>query len=383
MLRIDSMNSIFIDFGTSSVKAVMNCDPETQIYLPNPQKPYGKDIITRLDNFCFGEQRQHIFKAGMDAIVNVIDHFGDPDCPVHVVGNTGIISIFSDKKVEKLIQAPHRNPVDQDFTVCAGEFSNHRLKNEILFHSPLEGFVGSDALCNLLWLSGQKSPSLLIDIGTNIEVILFSEGRFLYSSVAGGPAFEDDHIRCAEDWKQEDSDFMIHSTGFCSVLDDCPAKVCAADIFPILVHLLEQGVITPSGRFSESHLACKVNSSRGNIGISQKDIRNFQYAKSALAAAILTLARQSGQDLDGIPVYLTGSFGTALRIPDAVKTGFLPDNTVIHLVPDSIFKGMTHLTDISMVENIRNSSRYVSVINNILFNGLFLEYFELKSYAIS
>ncbi len=377
------MSNIFIDFGTSSVKAIYECNSSSSVEFSNPQKKYGKDIVTRLDNFFYEGKKQLIINQGLESIKKVINHFGDTECPVYVVGNTGIVSIFADENIEKLILSPHVNPIKKDFQIDASSFTDGILNNKIMFPAPLAGFIGSDALSNILWMSSLNQPSILVDIGTNIEVIFSNNNQFLYTSVSGGPAFEDDHISFARDWKKMDIDFNIFDTENSNSNDKEYNKVHATEIFSIIRYMIDKNLISTSGRFPTGKTDCTLDTSWGEILINQKDIRNFQYAKSALFAAVMTLIDNSGIDPEKIKFYITGNFGTALNLKDSVEIGFFPSNLELISKSDTLFSGMKEFQNPGKVKKIRNNSRYISVINNILFNNLFLQYFELKSYEIN
>jgi uncharacterized 2Fe-2S/4Fe-4S cluster protein (DUF4445 family) len=193
---------------------------------------------------------------------------------------------------------------------------------------------------------------LLLDIGTNGEIALGSKNRILCCSAAAGPAFEGAHIRHGVGG----IDGAIHAVSLienqivCSTLANrAPIGICGSGIVDCAAMLLNLGIIDETGRFVDDEelpesignlrdritqvegakaftLANPAETSNGSpIYITQKDIREIQLAKAAIAAGINTLVKVMGISLDCIgKVYLAGGFGSYMDKKSAARIGLLP-----------------------------------------------------------
>ena len=189
----------------------------------------------------------------------------------------------------------------------------------------IAGFVGADTTaCLVATEFDRREPlTLLIDIGTNGEMVLGNRQRRIACSTAAGPAFEGANISCGmrggpgavDHVFVEDGRIAWHAIG-----DQPPVGICGSGLVDLVAVLLEQGYINKRGRLPEPF--CLPGT---QVVLTQKDVREVQLAKAAIRAGIELMVRQLGVRLTDIEeVCLAGAFGSYLDPKSACKIGMIP-----------------------------------------------------------
>lgn len=206
-------------------------------------------------------------------------------------------------------------------------------------------FVGSDISAGLLSINffKQEAPLLFIDMGTNGEMALMANGHVVVTSTAAGPTFEGmgiTHGMRASPGAIE----MIWTDGkYLSIrtIDDVPAKgICGSGIMDIMACLIRLDAVEPGGRLKNPHkenIKLRPLSDRyeivdgiaaiklaDNVYFSQKDIRQFQLAKSAIQTGADMLLSTAGVNLEQLDkIVIAGAFGYHLRIESIQQVGII------------------------------------------------------------
>jgi uncharacterized 2Fe-2S/4Fe-4S cluster protein (DUF4445 family) len=167
---------------------------------------------------------------------------------------------------------------------------------------------------------------MLIDIGTNGEIALFDRGRLLCCSTAAGPAFEGAEISCGIG-SVRGAINKVEMTGgglTFNTIGGAPVRgICGSGLIDAIAIMLDQGVIDEGGAFSDN--ACRGFTITEGITLINRDIRQFQLAKSAIISGIKLLCQNAGLSLEEIEkVYISGGLGFFINKQNAVKTGLLP-----------------------------------------------------------
>lgn len=191
----------------------------------------------------------------------------------------------------------------------------------------ISAFVGGDLTAGIIAVKLHKAerPTLLLDIGTNGEMILAADGKLYGTATAAGPAFEGAHIECgapsvpgAIDHAGWDGNACWHST----IGDLAPVGICGSGLLDLAAAMLVSGRMDETGYLEDGR--CTIDSD-ANIFISQNDIRQIQLAKGAMAAGIGILCRSAGiRAADIMEVHLAGGFGSYLDPKSALAIGLLP-----------------------------------------------------------
>ncbi|HEX40873.1 MAG TPA: DUF4445 domain-containing protein, partial [Phycisphaerales bacterium] len=196
-----------------------------------------------------------------------------------------------------------------------------------------------------------ENGTLLVDIGTNGELVLAAGGQLTAASCAAGPAFEGARIACGsraatgaiEAVMFDGQDIALDVVG-----GGPPRSICGSGLVDAVAVMLEAAVIDPTGRFAEEPAMERLSQairrrlmrrdgeplfmlyepSDGGKGVflTQRDIRQVQLAKAAIRAGITLLLRRSGlKDADLRAILLAGAFGNYIRRENAVRIGLLPE----------------------------------------------------------
>jgi len=218
----------------------------------------------------------------------------------------------------------------------------------------IAGFVGSDttAVAVAVDIGSAKEGTLVIDIGTNGEVVLAAAGKLYAASCAAGPAFEGARISCGSRAVKGAIEAVIingDDIGLDIIGNRPPASICGSGIIDAVAVLLDLGIIDSTGRFAElsklqKHLSAAIvsrviekdgqpafvlalakNSKATDVILTQQDVRQIQLAKAAIRTGVRLLQNKAGlKDLDIKQILLAGAFGNYIRRESALRIGLLP-----------------------------------------------------------
>ena len=329
---------VAVDLGTTTVVAqlvdletgrVRACDTTL-----NPQAAYGSDIINRTQLALEEAGRRKLsalVRQGIGALVGrVIATAGLERAPIDsvvLVGNTVMHHLFCELDVEPLARVPFESDHDglQEFQASDLRWD---LRGDPLvrFLPCLGGFVGGDLLAGILAtrMHERDEPSLLVDLGTNGEIVVGNAERMLCASTAAGPAFEAGGIEMGMQATTGAIDQVTVVAGglLChSIADAAPRGICGSGLVDAVAAGLELGWVEPSGRLAEGR---KILNLSGPVHLTQGDIRQLQLAKGAIAAGIRILLDRWGAGPDEVPlVNLAGAFGNYVNRESARRIGLV------------------------------------------------------------
>src|SRR5581483_8410820 len=200
----------------------------------------------------------------------------------------------------------------------------HRRAPAVTFPA-LGAYVGPDIVAGILatGITLDRRVRLFIDVGTNSEIVLGSSARTLATAAPAGPAFEAAQIRCG----MRAADGAIEGV---KIADGEVELTVIGDVAP--VGLCGSGILDHSGRFvlGSSERLDKIGDENvfrltDDVYLSQRDVRELQFAKASIATGWTILCRELGVEPDEIAqVLLGGSFGSYLTPASAVKIGLVP-----------------------------------------------------------
>jgi uncharacterized 2Fe-2S/4Fe-4S cluster protein (DUF4445 family) len=299
-----------------------------------------RDTINRLI-------RALVAKAGL-AVGDIVD--------LTAAGNTAMQQLFCGYNPTGLGELPFAPVFERGHAIAAAELGLETHPGaELRIFPQIGGFVGGDTVAAMLavQIDEQAPPTLLVDIGTNGEIVLAGRGRILTTSVAAGPAFEGARIvqgmratRGAIEKVLLEDDVMVNTIG-----NAVPTGLCGSALIDAAAEMLRHGMMDETGRLlTGSDLPaklsaplkrrmaetdgqpCLVLAAAGEFGpgapavmLRQKDIRELQLAAAAVRAGIAILLRRMAMeagDLDAI--LLAGGFGNFIRRSHARRIGLLP-----------------------------------------------------------
>ena len=251
---------------------------------------------------------------------------------VVAAGNTAMQHLLTGLPTEGLCHLPFEPYEKKTFEVSGASLGLPFDANVMVMPS-LSGFVGGDALCAALAcdLDEAGAPTLLLDLGTNGELLLADERGVMACSAAAGPAFEGGNIRCGMAAFAGAICGAAWRDGLCltTVNHAPPVGLCGTGLVSVMAVLLGRGFLHASGRLQNlpPELACSVDDQpavllaqgpTGPVVLTAADIRAFQLAKAAVAAGVKILLQKKGLAPEKLSrVYLAGGFG-AMVDPAAV-----------------------------------------------------------------
>lgn len=326
----------------------------------NGQIAHGDDVISRIlkvreDTVALAELQRVIVGTANDIISSLcgkakIEH--DHIYEVAIAGNATMQQIFCGLNPAALGEVPFVQVFDRSLTLQANKLGLLVNVGADLFVMPqIGGFVGGDTVAGMVAARIDKwdKPVLLVDIGTNGEIVLCHDGKLLATSAAAGPAFEGARItqgmRAAAGAIEKviiNGDVEINVIG-----NVTPVGLCGTALIDAVAGMLRAGVLDETGRIlstdevdssMSSLLKDRLIERDGNVDfllagtveknpiyIYQKDVRELQLANGAIRAAVNILLRRAGVDPADLGyVLLAGAFGNFIRRSNARRIGLLP-----------------------------------------------------------
>ena len=334
---------VAIDIGTTSVVTFL-LDRDTGRELAsasmlNPQTGYGADVISRIKAAMEGsleKQRDLIRGTLTDLISRVCGQAGISPMEigtVAVVGNPSMQQLFLGLSVENLAGVPFApvlleaktSPCRDVLPIC---------ENAVLLTVPdIAGYIGADTMgCVLSTEMYASEPlTLMVDIGTNGELVLGSRERMIACSTAAGPALEGANIRFGMRGTDGAIDHVWMEEGRlrCSVIGGGTARgICGSGLIDAVAVLLDAGILNKRGRIQsgEEWDGQRAVALADRVWLTQEDIRQVQMAKGAICAGVRLMVKQLGREVDDIQrVLLAGAFGSYMSPESACRIGLLPE----------------------------------------------------------
>lgn len=297
----------------------------------NPQRRFGADVISRIEYALAGNARQLqtvVWEAISALLQTAAEKAGISLQEIGggcIVGNTAMQHLLLNLDTKPLVTPPYMPAARESVVVDASAYLPIRGSLRILPN--IAGFVGGDtvACMEAVDFDALEEITLLVDIGTNGEMVLGNKERAVACSTAAGPAFEGAKISCGMRGEVGAVDHVFLKNGqVCyHVIGDVPAKgICGSGILDLIAVLLELEVIDDSGYMSEG--SYRLGDSE--VILTQRDVREVQLAKAAIFAGISLLTEHWGISVNEIQqVLLAGAFGNYMDPVSACRIGMIPE----------------------------------------------------------
>lgn len=300
----------------------------------NPQVVYGADVVSRIRSALSGTggEQGRLIRECMGTLLRRVCAEVGAECGrvelVSVVANPTMQQLFLGLDVSNLVTIPFSPVLTHAESRKAGELLSVCPSAELLTVPDVSGYIGADTVGCILSTEMDKTDALtlLIDIGTNGEMVLGNKNRLLCCATAAGPALEGANIRCGMRGTTGAIDRVTVENGKvrCHVIGETAAKgICGSGLIDAAAAFLELGRLDRRGRIlpkGETRLELA-----DGVALTQEDIRELQLAKGAICAGIRLLAQSRGAELADIErVYLAGAFGSFLRVKSACRIGLIP-----------------------------------------------------------
>jgi uncharacterized 2Fe-2S/4Fe-4S cluster protein (DUF4445 family) len=415
-----------VDIGTTTVAVYLadltkHCHLDT-IAGSNTQAMFGADVISRI-----GHGMEHGMTAGTDAIrtqinqmINVLaarNRIASTELyRIVLVGNTTMLHFLMGTNPAGIAMAPFIPIFTEELIVPATSLGlSVNCAAEAHLVPGISAYVGADITAGILssGIMDSLGPSLFLDIGTNGEIVLKHGSTLWTCSTAAGPAFEGAKIRWGAggiDGAVDSYTVADSSLHYTTIGGGPPLGICGAGLVDILALLIRQGIVDNKGRMSTAghyratagmttplvqSLLARLTEVDGlpafivvpaiasavaeDITLTQKDVREVQLAKAAVAAGIDTLLEQAGLAIADLQhIFLAGGFGSYVSKESAGCIGLIPesilDKTIV--VGNAAGKGALHTlfsrNSSSQLSQIIAAARYIELSNSPLFQKHFM-----------
>ncbi|HEX9188937.1 MAG TPA: ASKHA domain-containing protein [Vicinamibacteria bacterium] len=324
---------IAVDLGTTTLVAQL-VDLERGAVLGvetalNAQARYGSDVMTRIEAALAGEPLEAVIRRQVGELVAALLDSGGiaPErlARIVLVGNTAMHHLFGGQDVAPLAAYPFETPRLDALHFRAGELGFSRAGSaEVVFLPCLGGFVGSDVLAGLRAISLDRAPlpAAMFDLGTNGEIVVGTGERLYCASAAAGPAFEGARISCGMRAAAGaiTAVEMVRGRLVSHVLGGGPGRgICGSGLVDAVARGLETGRIEPSGRLAGGATALELSD---GLALTQRDVRELQLAKGALAVGLRLLSARAGTEPAKLArLSLAGAFGNYVSRESARRIG--------------------------------------------------------------
>ena len=359
----DRLFGLALDVGTTTVVGHL-VDLTTGITREaaakyNSQISYGADVINRINHCRQPGGGEALHRAVLRDVDTLIDDLvrrakvgrGDIYCLV-AAGNTTMLHFFLGLEADLIRLSPFVPVATNPPPLRAAEIGLRIHPRGVIYTMPMVGsYVGGDITAGVLVSRMIESDeiSLLLDMGTNGEVVLGNRDFMIACSASAGPAFEGGSVTCGmratsgaiDSVRIFRHDLAVSAT---TIDDTPPVGLCGSGLIEVLSEMFLAGIVDRNGnlqvdrapdRFRPSAedqrpefilISAKESGSDRDIVISQSDIENLIRTKGAIYAASDSLVESLGLSFDDIQnVYIAGGFGNRLDMSSCITIGLLPD----------------------------------------------------------
>ena len=330
-----SRASVALDIGTTTVSARLldtgGEQGEIDTYSAlNRQRVFGADVMSRINAAREGRTKELfsiINYQTKEMLLRFMSKFNLQSIQtLAVAANTTMLHLFVNEDPSSMGELPF-SPVFLEERVYRGEDLSLPADKIIIFPS-VSAFVGGDIVSGLgeINILEAAETTLFIDIGTNGEMVLSHNSRLFCTSAAAGPALEGAEISCGVgsitgginrvQWI--DGNIRYDTIGRAA-----PAGICGCGLIDAIALMLDRGIIDETGAFCEDDR--EDFTIAPGISLTNRDVRQYQLAKSAILSAIKILCKNAGTKLNDVKkIYVAGGLGFYIDQKAAVRTGLLP-----------------------------------------------------------
>jgi uncharacterized 2Fe-2S/4Fe-4S cluster protein (DUF4445 family) len=420
----DRLHALAFDLGTTTVVATLidvgTGTPVAVASMLNKQQPFGADVISRisatmLDEAALPRLTGLAAQTLQELADDVCEQAGIEPAQVYEValaGNATMTSIALGVDPAPLGVAPFILAAQSYPEMPAAELGLELNPNaQATIFPALGAYVGGDIVAGMLatGMTRDRRLRLLIDVGTNCEVVLGSADGVVCTAAPAGPAFEAAQIACGMRAAEGAIEVVRLRDGAVEldVIGDAePAGICGSGLVDAAAELIRVGLLDKSGRFVPqeeaeriepqlaSRLTARADGTRifvlswaagegdvdGAVYLSQRDVRELQFAKAAIATGWRLLVEDLGiAETDIQQVLLAGSFGSYLSPSSAIRIGLVPKLALPRIIAAGNVAGegakmaLLSLQERHAAEAILDEVRYIELSDRPDFNDLFVE----------
>lgn len=381
----------------------------------NPQAAYGADVISRIKAARTEDGLNTLMSVVRKCLNNLVGKLcttaGISNRDIYLVtvaGNSTMEHLLMGVSPEYLTISPYV-PVFIDLPQFSPSVIELNINpgGRIILLPNIASFVGADTVAAIAGVDQDLTSklTLLIDLGTNGEIVLGNKDKLFVSSTAAGPAFEGAQLSSgmraangAIDDVEITDDVFVHT-----IKDELARGICGSGVIKALAEFLKVGVITTSGRFVSSDRLALLPDNIGkrlkdqdgqkefvlvfaeqsvtgrDISITQGDIREIQLVKSSIFTGVEILMENFGITLEEIEqILIGGAFGNHLDLDSALAIGLVPSTDRGKIIPvgnaagTGAVKAMLSVRILERCRSISRKAKFIELANHPEFQKRFI-----------
>lgn len=416
-----SLYGIALDIGTTSLFAYLadleNGEVISAASATNMQRVYGSDIISRISYSLEKEEGleelHRILISNINSLIADLlqqnDLAANDLIKIMVVGNPVMLHLFLGLNLNGFASTPYTGLFLDTMPMKASTAEIEARKDADLILLPqVGGFVGADTIACLLIIPPRVRRFLLVDIGTNGEMVLADGKKTWSASTAAGPAFEGGRISSGMRAGPGAVDKVLFRDdgriGF-NIIGNGQAKgICGSGLIDLIAvlrqgeYIDEFGTIDQNRSFNDNIKLESLKEDRGliihdadngeSLVITQQDIRELQMAKAAIRTGIDILLQQAGMSFDELEaIYLAGAFGNVLQKTSCIDIGLIPPLSMDNLdkiinignaAAEGALKALLSDTALAEAGAWQTRINYIELANQEAFQDLFINNINFK-----
>ena len=402
----NAIYGICIDIGTTTLAALLvnletEADCQTAVSV-NHQRAYGSDVLSRISASNGGKkwEIQRCIRQDLQKLIRELlqkEKITEQQIQrIVIAGNTTMCHLLRGFSCETLGVAPFL-PVDLSWMEgSAADFLGMKeLDTKVVILPGISAFVGADIMAGIAKMNMHRSEGyhLLLDIGTNGEMVLGNCRHMYVTSTSAGPAFEGGNISCGmASIPGVISHVFMEETGKAGfqVIGETDGEnkkqqaigICGTGMIDLVYELREHQMIDEHGTYSDLYFDTGYKLAE-KVKFTQNDIRELQMAKAAIRAGVDILVKKAGITFDEVDnCYLAGGFGTKIDIKKAAGIGLIPKELEMKTIPagNTVLAGTKEvlLGRISKeeLEKIQTMAEVINLAEENDFEELYLSYMD-------
>ena len=402
----NALYGICIDIGTTTLAALLvnletEADCQTAVSV-NHQRAYGSDVLSRISASNSGKkwEIQRCIRQDLQKLIRELlqkEKITEQQIQrIVIAGNTTMCHLLRGFSCETLGVAPFL-PVDLSWMEgSAADFLGMKeLDTKVVILPGISAFVGADIMAGIAKMNMHRSEGyhLLLDIGTNGEMVLGNCRHMYVTSTSAGPAFEGGNISCGmASIPGVISHVFMEETGKAGfqMIGETDGEnkkqqaigICGTGMIDLVYELRKHQMIDEHGTYSDLYFDTGYELAE-KVKFTQNDIRELQMAKAAIRAGVDILVKKAGITFDEVDdCYLAGGFGTKIDIKKAAGIGLIPKELEMKTIPagNTVLAGTKEvlLGRISKeeLEKIQTMAEVINLAEENDFEELYLSYMD-------
>ncbi len=405
-----TINSLLVDMQSGEIVDCASCY--------NSQIACGTDVISRivyskknnglekLNNLVIDDLNNLINSILKDKKINKKQVYS-----VSVAANTTMMHLLAKVNPESIRLAPYV-PVFTEFQAKASKLELNVNKNaNLISFSNVGSYVGGDIVSGIMacGMCKDEKIKLLIDLGTNGEIVLGNSDWLMACACSAGPAFEGAGVKCGTRAIDGAIEGFSVEKGIKTINNAKPVGICGSGMIEIISELFDAGVLDRQGKFrninnkniieknnKKAYLLCdKDNSGTGEpIFINEQDIENIIRTKGAIFSGVQSLTDYAGIEFNDIDeVIIAGGLGESINFEKAVKLGLFPSiakdkfkylgnlslkGAYLRLINKDLQTDIEHIKKIMNYFDISEDTEYM----NRFISTLFIPHTDLSLFSL-